>query len=110
MVGLRFEEQDLAEQRLPTRHELDAACPEHPVLVFKHDGHTLIASTKAIEVAGVSASTADPAGGVIDREEDGFPAGPFRESAAQLVLGAMPLPDYIYVAAGTTGDELPEGF
>lgn len=100
LVGLRFEEQDLAEQRLPTRHELDAACPERPVLVFKHDGHTLIASTRAIEAAGVSASTADPTGGVIDREADGFPAGPFRESAAQLVLGAMPLPDIEALKAG----------
>jgi predicted amidohydrolase YtcJ len=93
VAGLRFDEQGLSELRLPTRHELDAACPRHAVLLVKHDGHTVIANTRAIEAAGVSASTPDPDGGMIDREEDGFPAGPFRESAAQLPLGALPPPD-----------------
>jgi predicted amidohydrolase YtcJ len=100
LIGLRFEEQDLAEQRLPTRHQLDAACPDRPVLLVKHDGHTVIANSRVIEAAGVSAATPDPAGGVIDREPDGFPAGIFRESAAQLILAVMPPPDLEALKAG----------
>jgi predicted amidohydrolase YtcJ len=93
VVGLRFEEQDLADPRLPTRHDLDAACPDRPAIVIKHDGHTVMANTRAIEAAGVTAATDDPEGGVISREPDGFPAGAFYESAMQIPLGAMTVPD-----------------
>jgi predicted amidohydrolase YtcJ len=92
-LGLQFDDEALDEPRLPTRHDLDSACPDRPVLVVDRDGHTVIANTAAMRAAGLSASTPDPAGGVIDREADGHPSGPFRETAAQLVLGAMPGPD-----------------
>lgn len=100
VVGLKFDEQNLAEGRLPTRHDLDAACPDRPAIVIKHDGHTVIGNTRAIEAAGVSAQTPDPAGGVIDREADGSPAGPFRENAARLLLDLMPLPEIDDIRAG----------
>ncbi len=92
-VGLQFDEQELRAPRLPTRHDLDAACPDHPAIVVKHDGHMVIANTRAIEACGVSANTTDPDGGIIDREPEGTPAGPFREMAAQIVLSAMPMPE-----------------
>jgi len=93
VVGLQFDEQNMHDPRLPTRHDLDEACPDRPAIVIKHDGHMVIANTKAIEASGVSADTQDPAGGVIDREPDGHPAGPFRENAAQIILSAMPMPE-----------------
>jgi predicted amidohydrolase YtcJ len=92
-VGLQFDDEALDQPRLPTRHDLDATCPDRPVLVVKHDGHTLIANTAAIRAAGLGAGTPDPEGGVIDRETDGHPSGVFREAAAQLVLGAVPAPN-----------------
>lgn len=92
-LGLQFDDEALDEPRLPTRGDLDVACPDRPVLVVDRDGHTVIANTAAIRAAGVFASTPDPAGGAIDREPDGHPSGPFRETAAQLLLGAMPDPD-----------------
>ncbi|MCU0845640.1 MAG: amidohydrolase [Spirochaetes bacterium] len=92
VIGLNFDEQYFDSPDLPTRRDLDIACPDIPAIVVKHDGHMLIANTRAIEAGGVSAATADPPGGVIDRESDGFPAGPFRENAIALVLGKMPLP------------------
>jgi predicted amidohydrolase YtcJ len=93
VVGLRFDEQNLSPSRLPTRHDLDQACPDRPAIVIKHDGHSVIANSLAIEAAGVSASTLDPPGGLIDREPDGSPAGPLRENAARLALDAMPPPN-----------------
>lgn len=108
VVGLNFDEQYFDEPRLPSRHDLDAACPGRPAIVIKHDGHSLIANTKAIEAAGISAATPDPEGGRIDRESNGFPAGVFRESAAAPVLAAMPLPDEgsIREAAGISFERL----
>ncbi len=93
VVGLRFEDQDLVPPRLPTRHDLDVVCRDRPLIVVKHDGHMVIANSKAIEAAGVSASTPDPEGGTIDREPNGRPAGAFRETATALPLNALPPPD-----------------
>jgi predicted amidohydrolase YtcJ len=100
VVGLHFDEQALAERRLPTRHELDAACGPRPAIVIKHDGHSVIANTAAIAAAGVTAATPDPPGGVIDREPDGYPAGPFRENAGALILAKLPVPELDAMAAG----------
>jgi predicted amidohydrolase YtcJ len=92
-LGLRFDDEALDPPRLPTRHDLDAACPGRPALLVKHDGHTLCANTAAIRAAGLGAGTPDPEGGAIDRESDGHPSGVFREAAAQLVLGFVPAPN-----------------
>lgn len=100
LVGLDLDEQDMDEPRLPGRHDLDAACPDRPVFLVKHDGHTTIANTAAIKAAGVTAATPDPPGGRIDREADGFPAGAFRENAAGLPRAAMPIPPIESLVAG----------
>ncbi len=108
IMGLQFEEQDLKHPILPTRHDLDAACPDRPVIIIKRDGHTIIANSKVIEITGISASTDDPEGGCIDREPDGYPAGPFRETAAQILLDAMPFPELqtILDAASSTFNKI----
>lgn len=93
VIGLDFDDKALAERRMLTRHELDAAVGDVPTIVMRYDGHMLIAGTRAIEAAGVTAGSADPEGGMIDREDDGYPAGPFRETAAQLLVSAAPPPD-----------------
>ena len=93
LVGLNFDEQNMREKRVPDRHDLDKASPDRPVVVIKHDGHSVFASTRAIEAAGVTASTQAPEAGIIEREVDGYPSGVFREMAAQLILNAMPMPE-----------------
>ncbi|MCP4754512.1 MAG: amidohydrolase [Proteobacteria bacterium] len=98
VLGLQFDEQSLDEPKLPGRRDLDAACPDRPAIVLKRDGHMVIANTPALEAAGVSAATDDPEGGKIDRESDGFPAGPFRENAMTIILNAMPVPDMKTIA------------
>ncbi len=92
LVGLQLEEQDLAERRLPTRAELDAACPERPLVVIKHDGHSAAGNSRAFAAAGIDAATVDPDGGRIERLADGTPSGPCRESGARLLVGAVPSP------------------
>lgn len=106
VIGLNFDEQHFENPVLPTRLDLDAACPDIPTIVVKHDGHMLIANTRAIEAGSVTSETADPPGGVIDRENDGYPAGPFREYAVALILGKIPLPgedDFSKASAGAFG-------
>lgn len=92
VIGMQFEDADLQEGRLPTRHDLDAACADRPVMILKHDGHLVILNTRAMQLLGLSKQTAAPAGGEIDREPDGFPLGPFRETASAIPLSALPRP------------------
>jgi predicted amidohydrolase YtcJ len=92
-MGLDFNDEDWDEPCLPTRHDLDIACPDRAALIVKHDGHLVIGNSRAIELAGICSDTPDPDGGEIDREADGSPAGPFRETATALLLAAMPGPN-----------------
>jgi len=100
LVGLRFGDEAMEDLRLPTRHDLDMACGDRPVLVLRHDGHMVIGNTRAIEAAGITQASHAPPGGQIDREADGTPAGPFRENAVTLLLNAMPAPDLEQLRSG----------
>jgi predicted amidohydrolase YtcJ len=85
-----FDERDLAEGRFPTHAELEAATGGRPLLLDRrsHDG---IVSTSALRAAGIGAGTADPPGGVIERDAAGQPTGFLVERpAVELVERAMP--------------------
>lgn len=87
-VGARLDEHRLAEGRLPTRADLDAV--DRPVLVHRVCGHVAIANTATLDLAGIDRSTADPEGGVIDRDDLGVPTGVLREEAIALVADRLP--------------------
>jgi predicted amidohydrolase YtcJ len=75
---------------MPTREQLDAIVADKPVFLETRDGHTAWVNTRALELAHVGASTADPDGGVIDRDEAGNPTGTLQESAVRLVSKLLP--------------------
>ena len=54
-----------------TRAELDAAVPDHPVLVRHRGGHTIFVNSRAMELAGVREDTPDPQGGRYARDASG---------------------------------------
>ncbi|MEE9297415.1 MAG: amidohydrolase [Acidimicrobiia bacterium] len=89
LTALRLDDESLAEGRLPDRHLLDAMVPERPVLLMRYCGHIAVANTAALELAGIGRDTADPAGGVIDRDEYGHPTGVLRETALEAVTAAV---------------------
>jgi hypothetical protein len=71
-----YEETALAERRHPTRHELDAAAPGHPVRLIHRSGHASVLNTPALRAAGIATDTEEPPGGAIDRElPSGEPSG-----------------------------------
>ena len=85
LVALRLDDGKLAEQRLPTRADLDEAVSDLPVLIHRYCGHVAIANTAALRLAGVDATTPDPGDGSIDRDAGGQPTGVLRETAIDLV-------------------------
>lgn len=67
------------ERRALTRHDLDAAAPDTPILLWRAGGHSAVASSRALALAGITRDTPDPDGGVIEREASGDPSGIIRE-------------------------------
>ncbi|MBM2826138.1 MAG: Amidohydro 3 protein, partial [Dehalococcoidia bacterium] len=66
----------LAEGRHPSRWDLDAATPHHPVRLMHRSGHACVLNSRAMELAGISIETSDPPGGLIDRAlPSGEPTG-----------------------------------
>ncbi len=92
LVGLQLDPEALAERRLPTRDELDAACPDCPTVVLGHDGHSAAGNGRALAAAGIAAGSPDPPGGRIARTAEGAASGPCFETAAQALVGAVPAP------------------
>ncbi|MFF8844239.1 amidohydrolase [Streptomyces sp. NPDC015127] len=77
---------------LPTRQLLDEMVPDRPALLVNRDHHGAWVNTRALERAGVNATTPDPADGRIEREADGTPSGMLQEGAVALVGRAVPAP------------------
>ena len=92
ILGQGYDQAKLAENRHPTRHDLDTVAPDHPVALWRSCHHIMVANTKALELAGISASTPDPSDGTIDRDEHGEPTGVLREAANHPVTAAMGSP------------------
>lgn len=82
VVGMGYDDSLLAENRHPTRAELDQVSPEHPVVAVHISGHMVVANSAALNEVGIDASTADPEGGVIGRRTNSQePNGLLQENA-----------------------------
>lgn len=78
---------------MPTRAKLDSAAPDNRVLV-KRGGHNDLVNSAGLRLAGITASTQAPAGGVIERDASGEPTGRFEDSAIALVEQLLPAPSF----------------
>jgi predicted amidohydrolase YtcJ len=90
VVAAHVQAEELAEQRLPTRADLDPVTGGRPVFLDRRT-HDAIANSAALAAAGIDGSTADPVGGEIERDAAGAPTGVLIERpAAELVWSQVP--------------------
>lgn len=93
IVGVGYDDTVIVEGRHPTRHDLDKVSTEHPILLIHISGHFATSNSLALEKAGLTADTIDPAGGVIRREEGtNHPDGVLEEGAMQFAMKLLPQP------------------
>lgn len=90
ITGRGYNEAELPEGRHLSRADLDAASPDHPIALTRTCGHMIVANTRALVLAGITAETADPPGGVIVRDSAGQPTGLLQETAMGLLNRALP--------------------
>jgi predicted amidohydrolase YtcJ len=76
--------------RFPVAGELDSAVTDRPVLLWRVDGHAEWLNTRALRACGITKSTADPAGGRIERNADGTPTGILVDKAMDLANKSIP--------------------
>jgi predicted amidohydrolase YtcJ len=112
--GYRYDDTLLADNRHPSRHDLDPVSPDNPTILTHVTGHFCVVNSAALRAIGITAQTPDPPGGAIARDERGEPSGLLIETAAFLANSAMPsqgtdhlaeallLADEEYLAHGVT--------
>jgi predicted amidohydrolase YtcJ len=88
--GSGYNDSKLAEKRQITRWELDEAAPDNPVYIVSDTGHQAVVNSKALEIAEITNTTPDPAGGQIERNSEGNATGLLYESATKLVSDHIP--------------------
>ncbi|WP_334655115.1 amidohydrolase [Sphingomonas panaciterrae] len=77
--------------RFPTAADLDSVVGDRAVWLERADGHAGWANTAAMREANVTAATASPAGGRIEKSGNA-PSGVFVDAAMQLIERAVPKP------------------
>lgn len=82
IIGFGYDHNFLEEKCHPDKTILDAAEPDHPVLITHASGHMGCANSKALQALGITAETPSPEGGVIGRMPDGREPNGYLEETA----------------------------
>ncbi len=117
ITGRGWDQNDWPDKVYPQSSSLDEISPDNPVFLVRVCGHAAIANSAAMRLAGISADSPDPEGGVIMRNGSGKPTGILLDEAIPLVRRLIPAPSReekkeLYIeaarscaAAGLTGVE-----
>jgi predicted amidohydrolase YtcJ len=92
ILGRSWDQNDWANKAWPTGDGLDDVAPNNPVYLTRVDGHAALASGRALERAGITATTPDPPGGRLIRDGAGRPTGVLVDRAMSLVGRLIPAP------------------
>ncbi|MBI3478297.1 MAG: amidohydrolase [Acidobacteria bacterium] len=82
VTGAGWDEGKLSDHRYVTAADLDAVSPQNPVWLTHTTGHYGVANSLALKLAHITAATADPPAGTIDRDPSGNPTGVLKEDSA----------------------------
>jgi predicted amidohydrolase YtcJ len=85
IVGRGWNQELWPVKAFPTAADLDAVVSDRPVMLERVDGHAVVANSKAMELAKVTAATQAPSGGRIEN-------GLFVDTAEEIIHRAIPDP------------------
>jgi predicted amidohydrolase YtcJ len=94
IVGGDWDETKWTPAQLPTKELIDSITTQTPIALDRYDGHMILANSLALKLAGITAKTTDPDGGVIVHDAQGNPTGTLKDAAADLVYKVIPDPSH----------------
>jgi predicted amidohydrolase YtcJ len=92
IIGRGWDQNDWPVKAWPSRTALDAAAPGRRVWLTRIDGHAGVASSRALQEAGLTAASVDPEGGRIIRDAAGAPDGVLVDRAMNAVTRLIATP------------------
>lgn len=92
VIGNKYDDTKLSEERPVNRRDLDEAVPLQPAIIRHRGGHTAVLNTRGLEIAGITVNTPDPEGGTYGRE-NGELTGFVAEKALEIVDQAGEWPE-----------------
>ncbi|MDX8359281.1 amidohydrolase [Cytobacillus sp. IB215316] len=106
VIAEGWNENNLKDKKIFNRFDLDEISPNNPMVLKRICHHAAIVNSKALQLAGITAETTDPKGGVIVRNDKGEPTGYLLDKAVDLVTKAIPAvtTDYLNKALATSID------
>ncbi len=76
---------------IPSKQDLDKVSPQHPVFMMQQAGHYATVNSLGLKIAGVTAKTPSPTGGIIEKDSNGEPTGRlFNHRAMNIVRAKIP--------------------
>jgi predicted amidohydrolase YtcJ len=90
ILGGNWDETKWTPANLPTKELIDPFTPDTPVFIARYDGHSALANSLALKLAGITAGTPDPPGGVIVRDAQGNPTGVLKDAAVDYLAKFIP--------------------
>jgi len=90
VTGGDWDETKWTPAAMPTKDLIDPFTPDTPVFVGRYDGHMALANSVTLRLAGITAQTPDPPGGVIVRDAQGNPTGALKDAAMDYVYKVAP--------------------
>jgi len=90
ILGGHWDDRRWSPASLPTRALIDDVTNSSPVFVLRYDGRAALANSAALGRAGITERTADPAGGGMVRDVNGFPTGVLTGTAMDIVAQVIP--------------------
>jgi predicted amidohydrolase YtcJ len=90
VLGRGWNQELWPDKRFPTAADIDSVVADRPVMLDRVDGHAVVVNSAALRAAGITAATADPVGGKIERDASGKPTGLLIDAASELVGTKVP--------------------
>ena len=87
-----FQEAMLPAGTRTRKADLDSLDARRPIIVRSTFGHTVLANSRALALAGIDAKTPEPADGKIWRDAEGLPTGLLEDSAFAVFSRLVPAP------------------
>ncbi len=108
IFGDGWNENNFPDRKIFHREELDQIAPDQPLYLTRVCRHAALVNRYALNLAGITKDTPDPAGGIIVRDANGVPTGYLLDTATELVKQVLPQVQSGYVerALQTAVDDL----